>query len=67
MTDKANEHANHTNPCVGICAIDTNGYCLGCFRSDDERSNWYLETVEWRENVLEKVRQREEEIFGKGN
>jgi predicted Fe-S protein YdhL (DUF1289 family) len=66
MTDMDNAHANNSNPCQGICAIDDNGYCLGCFRTNDERSNWYTETVEWRENVLEEIKKREEAIFGEG-
>lgn len=63
MTDMDNDHANQTNPCQGICAVDEEGYCVGCFRTSDERSNWYLESAEWREKVLEEVKKREEKYF----
>ena len=66
MTDMDN-HANSTNPCQGICAIDDNGFCVGCLRTNDERSMWYTESPEWRENVLEEIKNREESMFGKGN
>lgn len=28
------------NPCVKICKME-NGYCIGCFRTQDERMKWY--------------------------
>ncbi len=28
------------SPCVGICQSDDKGYCMGCFRTRDERLNW---------------------------
>jgi predicted Fe-S protein YdhL (DUF1289 family) len=54
------EHANNTNPCQGICISDNNDICIGCFRTADERSTWYEETNEWREQVLIKIKEREE-------
>ncbi len=28
------------SPCINVCQSDNRGYCLGCFRSRDERFNW---------------------------
>jgi uncharacterized protein len=28
------------SPCVGICQLDPQGYCLGCFRTGDEIARW---------------------------
>ncbi|AKJ42230.1 DUF1289 domain-containing protein [Pragia fontium] len=28
------------SPCRGVCQSDSRGYCLGCFRSRDERFKW---------------------------
>lgn len=28
------------SPCVGVCQSDTNGNCLGCYRTRDERLYW---------------------------
>jgi len=58
------EHANNTNPCIGICAVDENGWCIGCLRTSDERSVWYIESNEWRESVLTEIEKREEKMFG---
>ena len=29
-----------SSPCVGICQSGPKGYCLGCFRSREERLHW---------------------------
>ena len=28
------------SPCVGICALDENDVCIGCFRTGREISDW---------------------------
>lgn len=63
MTD----HANLTNPCVGICVSDDSDMCIGCYRTYDERANWYTESTEWRVQVLTVLPDREEKMFGKDN
>jgi predicted Fe-S protein YdhL (DUF1289 family) len=27
-------------PCIGVCELDTQGYCTGCFRNTDEIARW---------------------------
>ena len=29
-----------SSPCIGVCQSGPTGYCLGCFRSRDERLHW---------------------------
>jgi len=29
-----------TSPCIGVCQSGPKGFCLGCFRSRDERVHW---------------------------
>lgn len=57
------KHASDTNPCLGICQLDVNGYCIGCYRTDDERKKWYIETVEWRNQTLKELAVREADAF----
>ncbi|MFT4995011.1 MAG: putative Fe-S protein YdhL (DUF1289 family) [Paraglaciecola sp.] len=28
------------SPCIGVCQSGAAGYCLGCFRSREERLHW---------------------------
>jgi predicted Fe-S protein YdhL (DUF1289 family) len=29
-----------TSPCINICALDEQGFCLGCHRTIDEIAGW---------------------------
>jgi len=29
-----------TSPCIGVCQSGPKGFCLGCFRSREERVHW---------------------------
>ena len=33
-------HQPALSPCIGVCRLDTAGYCLGCHRSVDEIARW---------------------------
>jgi len=61
------DHANLTNPCVGICVSDEHGNCIGCYRTQDERNNWYIESTEWRVTVLTELPGREADMFKESN
>lgn len=28
------------SPCIGVCALDAQGHCLGCHRSTSEIAGW---------------------------
>ena len=64
MTDKVNsmEHANSTNPCEGYCQSE-DGVCQACFRTEDERIKWYMESNDWRELVLTEIKIRKDATF----
>ena len=29
-----------SSPCIGICRLDTRGYCIGCLRTGEEIARW---------------------------
>lgn len=29
------------SPCIGVCESGPRGYCVGCFRSREERIHWH--------------------------
>lgn len=47
-----------SSPCIGICQSDARGYCLGCFRSRDERFRWLGMSDEEKREVLRLCRDR---------
>ncbi|MBT0729133.1 DUF1289 domain-containing protein [Rosenbergiella nectarea] len=40
------------NPCRGLCQTNARGYCLGCFRSREERFGWQGFSDTQKLNVL---------------
>jgi len=29
------------SPCIGVCESGPRGYCIGCYRSREERTHWH--------------------------
>lgn len=48
------------SPCVGICIVGAEGYCIGCFRSRDELQSWLLAKPAAKREILERCRERAE-------
>jgi predicted Fe-S protein YdhL (DUF1289 family) len=43
---------------VSICALDVDDICIGCYRSADEITDWFLADEEEKEAILERARER---------
>jgi uncharacterized protein len=48
------------SPCVGICSLDENDICIGCYRSGREISDWGVMDNNQRRAVLSSVAEREQ-------
>ncbi|KMW74409.1 oxidoreductase [Photorhabdus luminescens subsp. luminescens] len=46
------------SPCRGICQANERGFCLGCYRSREERFNWMKMSDGQKREVLRLCRQR---------
>ena len=46
------------SPCIGICQADEKGYCLGCFRTRDERKIWKDSSNDDKQKVIKRCMQR---------
>ena len=46
------------SPCVSICALDENDICMGCYRSADEITDWFMATPEEKRRMLELAERR---------
>jgi len=47
------------SPCVGVCALDADDLCVGCYRTGQEITQWGAMSDEQRKAILEKVGERE--------
>jgi uncharacterized protein len=43
------------SPCIGICQLDDEGLCVGCFRSGDEIGQWPGMSHPEREHMMNVV------------
>lgn len=47
------------SPCIAVCQIDdSNGFCLGCFRSIDEIRDWPIMSAEEKTATLARIAER---------
>lgn len=43
------------SPCISVCALDEQDICMGCYRSAEEITDWFMATVEEKQAVLKLV------------
>jgi len=46
------------SPCIGICQSDDKGFCLGCYRTRDERQTWINLSNDDKQKVIKRCQQR---------
>jgi len=51
------------SPCVNICRLDANGYCVGCFRTGQEIADWLSYTPQRRRELMQRLPARAESRF----
>ena len=47
------------SPCKGVCQVNNRGYCLGCFRSREERFHWNQLSNAQKKHIIRLCAQRE--------
>lgn len=51
-----------SSPCNGVCILDEDtGLCVGCLRTSDEIAGWEEFSDAEREEVMERISERETE------
>jgi predicted Fe-S protein YdhL (DUF1289 family) len=48
------------SPCIGVCTLDTDGYCIGCLRTGAEIGAWSLLPAGERRRIMDEVLPRRE-------
>jgi uncharacterized protein len=41
------------SPCIGVCALNANGLCEGCYRTTSEIASWSIYSDEQRLHVMD--------------
>jgi predicted Fe-S protein YdhL (DUF1289 family) len=48
------------SPCISVCVLDENDICMGCFRSAQEVTDWFMASEDEKRDILRRVEQRRE-------
>jgi predicted Fe-S protein YdhL (DUF1289 family) len=46
------------SPCIGLCKLDENRVCIGCYRTDTEIGSWMYATNQEKLHILESTKKR---------
>ena len=41
-----------SSPCISVCALDEDDICMGCFRSGEEITDWFMASDERKREIL---------------
>lgn len=60
------DYDNYISPCKNICRLDLDGhYCIGCYRTVEEKKNWFKYSKDEKLQIMETCKLREKEGFPK--
>ncbi|MBT1062115.1 DUF1289 domain-containing protein [Bowmanella sp. Y26] len=46
------------SPCIGVCQSGDKGYCIGCFRSREERLYWHQVDADVKRKIIRACQMR---------
>ncbi|MBA6413744.1 DUF1289 domain-containing protein [Parahaliea sp. F7430] len=46
------------SPCISVCVLNAEDVCLGCYRSAEEITDWFMASAEDKRAIIERARQR---------
>ena len=52
------------SPCISVCVLDDNDICMGCFRSAEEVTDWFMAGDEEKRAIMQRVQERQEAASG---
>ncbi|MGO9931666.1 MAG: DUF1289 domain-containing protein [Steroidobacteraceae bacterium] len=58
LSDNDLSHTAAASPCVDICRLDAQGFCVGCHRTIDEISEWPAASEARRREILRALQLR---------
>ena len=46
------------SPCISVCVLNTDDICMGCYRSAEEVTDWFMANAEKKRDILQRAQQR---------
>ena len=50
------------SPCVAVCALDEDDVCLGCYRTGEEITDWFMADQQRKREILAVAAQRRDRL-----
>jgi uncharacterized protein len=47
-----------SSPCINVCSLDANGFCVGCLRTGDEIARWMAMSAAEQWQLLAQLAER---------
>ena len=48
------------SPCISVCLLDDGDVCVGCYRSADEITDWFVSSPDQKRAILQRAQERQE-------
>ncbi len=52
------DEARVKSPCVAVCALDEDDICLGCYRTADEITDWFMASDDDKRAIVQRSEER---------
>ncbi len=46
------------SPCISVCVLNGDDICLGCYRSADELTDWFMASPGEKREILRRAQER---------
>jgi predicted Fe-S protein YdhL (DUF1289 family) len=46
------------SPCISVCLLDDDDICVGCYRSANEITDWFMEDADGKRAIIKRARER---------
>jgi len=46
------------SPCISVCLLDDDDICVGCYRSANEITDWFMEDADGKREIIKRARER---------
>lgn len=54
----SNPRSEPASPCISVCALDSDDICMGCYRSADEITDWFMASAEEKRAIIARADER---------
>jgi len=46
------------SPCISVCVLNEQDICMGCFRSAEEVTDWFMASDTQKRDILDRAEER---------